>query len=190
MFWRDKKHILPNTQLRDASSQDPSFTYESAVIFKEPSDLYKILRLELKEIQDLNARTPTTLPHRWLGLEADQGQKQPTKSRHHSKSDTAQVLNHFAMASVGGISLIVPMLIMALHRSRVTSLVTTSVAVVLFAIVLAVWPLISRHFPWMKGRTDLADVDESLGNKDVLLITAAYTAVLVVFVGASLQTVQ
>jgi hypothetical protein len=91
------------------------------------------------------------------------------------------------MAFVGGLSLIVPVLIMALHRSRETSLLVTSVAVTLFAIVLAVWPLISRHFPWMKGRVDAHDV---LKNKDVLTATAAYTAVLVVFVGASLSTVE
>jgi hypothetical protein len=70
------------------------------------------------------------------------------------------------MALFGGVSLIGPMLIMTLHPSRNTSLITTSVATFLFAIALAL------------GATDTA-------GKDVLAATAAYTAVLVVFVGTS-----
>lgn len=71
-----------------------------------------------------------------------------------------------AMALFGGISLIVPMLIMTLNPSQNKSLITTSVATFIFAITLAL------------GATDSA-------GKDVLAATAAYTAVLVVFVGTS-----
>jgi hypothetical protein len=70
------------------------------------------------------------------------------------------------MAMFGGVALIGPMLIMTLHQSKNTSLITVSVATFIFALILAV------------GATD------STG-KDVLGATAAYAAVLVVFVGTS-----
>jgi len=69
------------------------------------------------------------------------------------------------MAIVGGFALVVPMLIMILHSSKVTSLVTTSVFVLFVAVSLA----------W------LMDTAEP---KDIIGATAAYAAVLVVFVGA------
>jgi hypothetical protein len=71
------------------------------------------------------------------------------------------------MAVFGGSTLIVPMLIMALRPGLVVDLVTTSVATVLFGAVTAVM------------------ATDSSG-RDVLASTAAYAAVLVVFVGASL----
>ena len=61
-----------------------------------------------------------------------------------------------------GLALIAPMLIMTLHRSKVTSLVTTSVSVVVVATILA----------WVMEE-----------NKEIVAATAAYAAVLVVFVG-------
>ena len=73
------------------------------------------------------------------------------------------------MALFGGIALIVPTVIMAKNQGINFSLVTTAIATVLFALMLAV------------GATD------STG-KDVLAATAAYAAVLVVFVGTSLAT--
>jgi len=69
-------------------------------------------------------------------------------------------------AMFGGLALIGPMLIMVLKPSRDTSLITVSVATFLFAISVAV------------------GAQDSLG-KDVLAATAAYAAVLVVFVGTS-----
>ena len=77
-------------------------------------------------------------------------------------------LSRFAMALFGGIALIVPTVIMAKVEGINISLITTSVAVFLFGLALAF------------GATD------STG-KDVLAATAAYTAVLVVFVGTSLS---
>jgi len=152
-----------------------------------PPDLYKLLILEMKKFQGLDRGTSNWIRYCYLDSEVERGSPKPTESTYPQQSDTTQVLNHFAMAFVGGLSLIVPVLIMALHRSRETSLLVTSVAVTLFAIDLGVWPLISRHFPWMKGRVDAQNV---LKNKDVLTATAAYAAVLVVFVGASLSTVE
>jgi VIT1/CCC1 family predicted Fe2+/Mn2+ transporter len=69
------------------------------------------------------------------------------------------------------IALIVPMLIMALHPKRDVALITTSVVTIIFAVIAAF------------------GARESSG-KDVLLVTAAYAAVFVVFVGSSLSAPQ
>lgn len=71
------------------------------------------------------------------------------------------------MAGFGGAALIVPMLIMALRPGLVVNLVTTSVATILFG-------------------TAAAFMLSGSSGQDVLASTAAYAAVLVVFVGASL----
>jgi hypothetical protein len=75
------------------------------------------------------------------------------------------------MGLFGGIALIVPMLIMALHPTRTTALVTTSLVTILFTVIVAF------------------SARDSSG-KDVLLVTAAYAAVFVVFVGSSLSNPQ
>jgi hypothetical protein len=92
------------------------------------------------------------------------------KGKHVSKNEMARkqaFISRVAMALFGGIALIVPTVIMAKIEGINISLITTSVAVLLFGMALAF------------GATD------STG-KDVLAATAAYTAVLVVFVGTSL----
>ncbi|KAK1757520.1 hypothetical protein QBC47DRAFT_376246 [Echria macrotheca] len=106
---------------------------------------------------------PNSVPPRVISL----GKKRPRIS----KSELARkhaFVSRFVMALFGGIALIVPTVIMAKTQGINVSLITTSVAVVLFGIALAF------------GATD------STG-KDVLAATAAYTAVLVVFVGTSLS---
>jgi hypothetical protein len=70
------------------------------------------------------------------------------------------------MALFGGAALIGPTLIMSLSPGRTTSLVTASLATLLFALALAKFATTST-------------------GKDVLGATAAYAAVLVVFVGTS-----
>ena len=75
----------------------------------------------------------------------------------------AGMRRRFLAAIMGGFSVIIPMLIMAIHPSVVKTLVTASVAVLLFALGLA----------WQSS----AQVET------VLTATAAYAAVLVVFVG-------
>jgi VIT1/CCC1 family predicted Fe2+/Mn2+ transporter len=69
----------------------------------------------------------------------------------------------FAAAIFGGITLIGPMLLMVLHKDKATDLSTTSVAVFLFAVVVAYF---SNATP-----------------ETIVSIVAAYAAVLVVFVG-------
>lgn len=73
-------------------------------------------------------------------------------------------LSRLFAALFDGISLIAPMLIMTLHQTRLTSLLTTSIFVIAVAVVLAY-------------------VMEDAQNKDIVAATAAYAAVLVVFVG-------
>jgi VIT1/CCC1 family predicted Fe2+/Mn2+ transporter len=78
-------------------------------------------------------------------------------------------LSRLAMALFGGAALIAPMLIMTLHQSKLTSLLTTSLFVVAVA-VFSAW--------WMEDAT----------GKDIVGATAAYAAVLVVFVGTGTTT--
>jgi len=80
-----------------------------------------------------------------------------------------QFISRLAMALFGGFALITPMLIMTLHQTRLTTLLTTSLFLVAVASILA-W--------WM----------EDAQNKDIIAATAAYAAVLVVFVGAGTNT--
>lgn len=76
-------------------------------------------------------------------------------------------LLRFFITIITGASLIVPMVIMTLDKSQTKSLVTTSVAVLLVAGLLA----------YLKARTfDIITI---------ITTTAAYAAVLVVFVGLS-----
>lgn len=75
--------------------------------------------------------------------------------------------SRFPMALFGGVSVIVPILIMSFHPSKTNSLVTTSVATLFFATIMA-----------------LAARDCT--GKDVLAATAAYAAVLVVFIGTTM----
>lgn len=69
------------------------------------------------------------------------------------------------VAAVGGLFLIIPMWIMVLHNTLWTGLVSTTVFVAVFGLLMA----------WVLRE-----------NMDVLSNTAAYAAVLVVFVGLSL----
>jgi hypothetical protein len=81
----------------------------------------------------------------------------------------SEFLSRLAMALFGGAALIAPMLVMTLHQSKLTSLLTISLFVVAVPVVLA-W--------WMEDAT----------NKDIVGAAAAYAAVLVVFVGAGTNT--
>ena len=71
----------------------------------------------------------------------------------------------FITAMLGGLALVAPMLIMAIHPNRLKTLITASVAVFLFALGVA----------WKS----------SAQRQEVLAVTAAFAAVMVVFVGVS-----
>lgn len=79
-------------------------------------------------------------------------------------------LERLLLGGFGGLMLIGPMLLMVLKYSRNTTLITTSVATVLFTLVLATFA-------------------RGMEGKDVLAAVAAYAAVLVVFVGTSTPSV-
>ncbi|UNI23069.1 hypothetical protein JDV02_008909 [Purpureocillium takamizusanense] len=74
-------------------------------------------------------------------------------------------LVRFIVAVTGGVFLVVPMIIMTLHPSQTKSLVTVSVAVLIFSLMLSFVVRVS--------------------NVETLVSTATYAAVLVVFVGTS-----
>ena len=76
-------------------------------------------------------------------------------------------LLRFAMAAVGGLLLIVPVIIMAKIPGTNASLVTTCFSMLVFAALIT----------WLSD----------LGPNEILGTTAAYAAVLVVFVGTSLS---
>lgn len=80
------------------------------------------------------------------------------------KATKSQRLYH---ALGGGLALVVPMLIMAIVSSTICSLATTSIFVVVFSFVVA--------------------LGSELKPQEILAVTAAYAAVLVVFVGTSLE---
>lgn len=81
------------------------------------------------------------------------------------------LLERVWMGAFGGVALIAPMLVMSLHRDLKTSLITSSVATALFVLI-------------------LAGQGQSLKGQEVLGATAAYAAVLVVFVGTSMTPVS
>ncbi|KAK4892448.1 hypothetical protein LTR27_009104 [Elasticomyces elasticus] len=88
-------------------------------------------------------------------------------SRVRAKKEAAQEQNvqRLAMAAIGGLLLLVPVLIMANLPRKLATLVTTSASVV-FAV--------------------LVTLGTDLGSNEVLATTAGYAAVLVVFIGTSL----
>lgn len=85
-----------------------------------------------------------------------------TRSSMNRKEMVEQYTRKVAMAIIGGSFLIAPMLIMVLHPGLVTSLVTTSACILAFGLVMSIF----LNAPF-----------------DVLSGTAAYAAVLVVFIG-------
>ncbi|EGP83083.1 uncharacterized protein MYCGRDRAFT_50913, partial [Zymoseptoria tritici IPO323] len=78
-------------------------------------------------------------------------------------SEAGEKIARFIIASVGALFILIPMYIMALHTSRTVNLVTTTIAVVLFAI--------------------LCSITLRTTNDQTLSATAGYAAVLFVFVG-------
>jgi len=83
-------------------------------------------------------------------------------------ADKKSRLLRFTMAGAGALLLVVPMLVMANIPGKTASLVTTCISLLIFSILI----------PWLT----------ELGPNEILATTAAYAAVLVVFVGTSLTT--
>ena len=118
----------------------------------------------LQEKQD--GISPSLVLHSMENIVGNLGFRELDQRGRVERSQKQAFTQRVIMALSGGAALIGPMLIMTLHPSKKTSLITVSVATSIFALVFA---LVAR---------------DSAG-KDVLGITAAYAAVLVVFVGTS-----
>ncbi|KAI1747489.1 hypothetical protein F4782DRAFT_520881 [Xylaria castorea] len=82
-----------------------------------------------------------------------------------------RIRSRFHMALFGGVALIAPVILMTLKPTLTVDLVTASVSTALFSLAMVIFA------PDMSG-------------KDVLTSTAAYAAVMVVFIGTSLQVIS
>jgi uncharacterized membrane protein YfcA len=78
-------------------------------------------------------------------------------------SPAVEKLARFIIAMFGAISILIPMIIMSFHESKTEALVTTSIAVALFA--------------------TCCSLTLRTANDQTLAATAGYAAVLMVFVG-------
>ena len=109
-----------------------------------------------------------TAPHRLADLHVPdyRGYGGYSFKQESAEQGTKEFLSRLRMALFGGLSLIVPMLIMKLHATLLTQLVTTSVFILAVGVVLA----------WY-----MRDAQK----RDILAATATYAAVLVVFVGTT-----
>jgi hypothetical protein len=99
--------------------------------------------------------------------EEEREKKERALEEERQKRSWQAKLERFWMSIFGGIALIAPMLLMALHNDRTTALATTSGSVLIFAIIVAVFTP--------------APPEVALG------AVSAYAAVLVVFVGSTLS---
>lgn len=110
----------------------------------------------------LRAYLPVTLS--WTDAEKEASPELFTERRRPSVlSPNGDRFARFIVAMVGALFILVPMYIMALHQNRAKNLITTTVAVVLFAL--------------------LCSVTLRTSNDQTLGATAGYAAVLTVFVG-------
>jgi hypothetical protein len=87
-----------------------------------------------------------------------------TRKKTNEEANFRKFIKRLGMAALGGSFLIGPMGLMVVHNTRYTALISTSVFVVVFGVVMA--SVLDRYM-------------------DVLSVTAAYAAVLVVFVGTN-----
>jgi VIT1/CCC1 family predicted Fe2+/Mn2+ transporter len=125
-----------------------------------------------KDPKEVKSRKEAILQGRWVlsSHYSEQVLGQTKSGVRYTNERNAQkaFYSRFVMA-VGGFALLVPMLIMTLHSSKVTSLVTTSVFV-------------------LAGAVSLAWFMDTAEPKDTIGATVAYAAVLVVFVGVGTPT--
>ncbi|KAH6632163.1 hypothetical protein F5144DRAFT_602909 [Chaetomium tenue] len=121
--------------------------------------LHTLLDSDAAHDPHLLTTKPIPVPGPWESASIPIG---GTRSENRAKSELAQLRDRVVMALLGGVFLVGPMWLMMLQRTLYTCLVATTVCVVLFGLVMA----------WLLERP-----------MEVLSGTAAYAAVLVVFVG-------
>jgi hypothetical protein len=117
-------------------------------------------------------------------------EKESTQKEYRAVIIFSEALLSVVLALAVGMAIILPMLIMVLHPSETTNLVTTCVFVFSFAVGLALLAVFmsyhkSGNWAHKAGRHGL--FLPTIQPKDVLMATAAYAAVLVVFVGTSIS---
>jgi VIT1/CCC1 family predicted Fe2+/Mn2+ transporter len=137
---------------------------------KDPFLVKSSRTLERKILEDTGLVPDHVLPYGPLPLPLDHKEPQlrrTGRNEAHRAAHEKRRLLRFTMAAAGGLLLVVPVIIMSTVPGLISSLVTTCVSTLIFAFLVA----------W---RTDF-------GPNEVLATTAAYAAVLVVFVGTSLS---
>lgn len=172
---KHSRQILSDLYGHGAASALESFETMTQRVVAPNNDSPYINGVIFPELAELNSRRSYPLGLRKLakgrhGLSEmkDTAEKALLESRQR-KIWVQETRLRFAMAIAGGLMLIVPVLIMMLVPSRTTSLVTVSIAVLIFSVLVAF--------------TSTAKPQE------VLAATAAYAAVLVVFVGTNASTI-
>ncbi|CZR66333.1 uncharacterized protein PAC_16234 [Phialocephala subalpina] len=174
--WRDWDLILKSASVAENDQfRITTHTALSACLIEEAGMLTKEMifraqehlpveeRLSLRLLEPLDRNSTTS--------------RLPGEPRHAALKDDKiqEATQRFFWGIGGGLALIGPMLLMVLHKTLLTTLLTSSLAVILFAFVVAM--ISSGLIPGTKT------ID--LGPRDVLAATATYAAVLVVFVGVS-----
>jgi uncharacterized membrane protein YqjE len=106
----------------------------------------------------------TKVFHKYTGKLVDSRENSTDVEFVQAEKERSLFLSRLSMALIGGLALIAPMLIMTLHNTRLTTLLTTSLFVIGVAVGLA-WKM------------------KDAKSQDIIAATAAYAAVLVVFVG-------
>lgn len=150
------------------SQKAPKISFKT--ILSRNVHLKKFPNKHLPTIDPMRRWVKNTLPRKWAWTveEADSRWSEylfESRVTPDILSPLVDRLARFVVALVGGLSLVVPMIIMSLDQNSSKSLITASVAVVLFA--------------------GVVSIVFNASNAETLGITAAYAAVLVVFVGTS-----
>ena len=160
MFWGID--LLPTLQ----QSFPDIYNYEPHIII---SDMRKLPKSTSASIDPLRSFLKRVLPKELTWTNEERTSRSAVDYLSHKTPETlspfVDTLARFIVAITGGLSLVVPMLVMRLGETLPKSLTTVSVAVILFS------ALTSLMF--------------KASNVETLAATAAYAAVLVVFVGTS-----
>ncbi|KAI1087065.1 hypothetical protein F5B19DRAFT_476876 [Rostrohypoxylon terebratum] len=110
----------------------------------------------------------STLPRYPIG---PLGFRELDKGRLLERDILKRIRSRFHMALLGGVALIAPVILMTLNPTVTVDLITVSISTALFSLVMVIFA------------TDMT-------GKDVLTSTASYAAVMVVFLGTSLQVIS
>ncbi|KAI1324197.1 hypothetical protein F5Y16DRAFT_402604 [Xylariaceae sp. FL0255] len=146
-------------------AQSVTFDKNTKYEFLGGAQLFQIVKRENTARWIPHSQSEATVPLYRVG---PLGFRELDKKRLNKRQWTKRFHQRLRMAIFGGIAILVPVIIMSFRTKLSEQLIITSVATVLFAI----WSVI---------------IGTDASGKDVLASTAAYAAVLVVFVGTTLQ---